>query len=100
MKTVSLKLLTIIADEALQTKLVEDVKKLGAKGYTIQKAFGEGDEGGRVSAWEGENIRLELLVGAEIADKILENLARDYFDKYNIIAYVSDTQVLRGEKFL
>lgn len=100
MKTVSLKLLTIIADEALQTKLVEDVKKLGAKGYTIQKAFGEGDEGGRVSAWEGENIRLELLVSAEIADKILENLTRDYFDKYNIIAYLSDAQVLRGEKFL
>lgn len=100
MKTVSLKLLTIIADEALQTKLVEDVKKLGAKGYTIQKAFGEGDEGGRVSPWEGENIRLELLVSAEIADKILENLTRDYFDKYNIIAYLSDTQVIRGEKFL
>lgn len=100
MKTVSLKLLTIIADEALQTKLVEDVKKLGAKGYTIQKAFGEGDEGGRISQWEGENIRLELLVSAELADKILENLMRDYFDKYSIIAYLSDAQVLRGEKFL
>lgn len=100
MKTVSLKLLTIIADEALRNRLIADVKKLGAKGYTLQKAYGEGDDGGRISPWEGENIRLEALVGAELADKILEKLARDYFEKYNIIAYLSDAQVLRGEKFL
>jgi len=100
MKTVSLKLLTIIADEALQKRLVEDVKKLGAKGYTIEKAYGEGEHGGRISAWEGENIRLELLVSAEVAERILENLVRHYFEKYSIIAYLSDAQVLRGEKFL
>ncbi len=100
MKTVSLKLLTIIADEALRKRLVDDVKKLGAKGYTIEKAYGEGEHGGRISAWEGENIRLELLVSAELANKILEKLARDYFEKYSIIAYLSDAEVLRGEKFL
>ncbi|MGQ9805864.1 MAG: P-II family nitrogen regulator [Chlorobiales bacterium] len=100
MKTVSLKLLTIIADESLQKRLIEDVKKLGAKGYTIEKAYGEGDSGERISQWEGENIRLELLVSAELAEKILEKLVRDYFDKYSIIAYLSDAQVLRGEKFL
>ncbi|MFQ3598777.1 MAG: transcriptional regulator [Chloroherpetonaceae bacterium] len=100
MKTVSLKLLTIIADEALQKRLIADVKKLGAKGYTLEKAYGEGAHGGRISQWEGENIRLELLVGAELADKILEKLMRDYFEKYSIIAYLSDAQVLRGEKFL
>ncbi|MCS6987909.1 MAG: hypothetical protein NZM06_00120 [Chloroherpetonaceae bacterium] len=100
MKTVSLKLLTIIADEALQRRLVEDVKKLGAKGYTIEKAFGEGEHGGRVSQWEGENIRMELLVSKEVAEKILEKLARDYFEKFSVIAYLCDAEVLRGGKFL
>ncbi|PIO49051.1 MAG: transcriptional regulator [[Chlorobium] sp. 445] len=100
MKTVSLKLLTIIADEALQRRLIEDVKTLGARGYTLEKAYGEGDSGGRISPWEGENIRLELLISAELAEKILDRLARDYFDKYSIIAYLSDVQVLRGEKFI
>jgi nitrogen regulatory protein PII len=100
MKTISLKLLTIIADEALQKRLIDDVKKLGAKGYTIEKAHGEGEHGGRVSQWEGENIRLELLVSEATANKILEKLAHDYFDRYSIIAYLSDAQVLRGEKFL
>ncbi len=100
MKTVSLKLLTIIADEALQRWLIEDIKKLGAKGYTLEKAYGEGDSGGRISQWEGENIRLEMLVSTETAEKILDKISRDYFDKYSIIAYLCDAQVLRGEKFL
>ncbi|MFN3425939.1 MAG: P-II family nitrogen regulator [Candidatus Thermochlorobacter sp.] len=99
MKTVSLKLLTIIADEALQRRLIEDVKKLGAKGYTIEKAYGEGDSGGRISPWEGENIRIETLVSDSVADKILAKLSSEYFNRYSIIAYLSDVQVLRGEKF-
>lgn len=100
MKTISLKLLTIIADEALQQRLTRDVKALGAKGYTVEKAFGEGARGGRISQWEGENIRMELLVSKEVAEKILERLARDYFEKFSIIAYLCDAEVLRGEKFL
>jgi nitrogen regulatory protein P-II 2 len=99
MQTASLKLLTIIADEALEKKLTTDLRQLGAKGYTIAQARGSGDEGDRVSEWEGENIRLETIVSDDVADKILEKLRKTYFEKFDIIAYMTDVQVLRAERF-
>ena len=99
MHTYPLKLVTIIADEVIQKKLTADIKKLGAKGYTIGKAHGEGAKGERMSEWEGENIRLETLVSESVAEKIMAHLAKEYFPNYTIIAYLSDVTVLRGEKF-
>lgn len=95
-----LKLVTIIADEALEKKLIADIKRLGAKGYTIGKAHGEGAKGERMSEWEGENLRLETLVSEQVAEKIMTRLAEEYFPNYTIIAYLSDVAVLRGEKFI
>lgn len=99
MQTVSLKLVTIIADEVLEKKLIDDVKKLGAKGYTVGKVHGEGAKGARTSEWEGENVRLETLVSKSVAEKIMSHLAERYFPNYTIIAYLSGVEVLRGEKF-
>jgi nitrogen regulatory protein P-II 2 len=99
MQLYPLKLVTIIADEVIEKRLVADVKKLGAKGYTIAKAHGEGAKGERMSEWEGENIRLETLVSESVAEKIMAHLAKEYFPNYTIIAYLSDVAVLRGEKF-
>jgi hypothetical protein len=99
MQLYPLKLVTIIADEVIEKRLVADVKKLGAKGYTIGKAHGEGAKGERMSEWEGENIRLETLVSESVAEKIMAHLAKEYFPNYTIIAYLSDVAVLRGEKF-
>lgn len=99
MRTYPLKLVTIIADEVLEKKLVADLKALGAKGYTIAKAHGDGAKGERASEWEGENLRLETIVSESVAEKILARLAEEYFPNYAIIAYLSDVAVLRGEKF-
>ncbi len=100
MHTYPLKLVTIIADEVLEKRLIADIKKLGAKGYTIGKAHGEGAKGERMSEWEGENLRLETLVSESVAQKIMMHLAQEYFPNYTIIAYLSDVAVLRGEKFI
>ncbi|MCS6989549.1 MAG: hypothetical protein NZM06_08540 [Chloroherpetonaceae bacterium] len=100
MRTFPLKLVTIIADEALERKLVADIKRLGAKGYTVGKAHGEGAKGERISEWEGENLRLETIVSESVAEKILTHLASEYFPNYTIIAYLSDVAVLRGDKFV
>jgi hypothetical protein len=100
MQLYPLKLVTIIADEVIEKRLVADVKKLGAKGYTIAKAHGEGAKGERMSEWEGENVRLETLVSESVAEKIMAHLAVEYFPNYTIIAYLSDVAVLRGEKFI
>ncbi|MDT7920464.1 MAG: transcriptional regulator [Meiothermus sp.] len=99
MALVSLKLVTIIAEGFLEEKLIRDIKKLGAKGYTITSARGEGSRGVRASEWEGSNIRLETIVSPTVAEKILSHLAEVYFANYAVIAFVENVEVVRGDKY-
>lgn len=96
---VPLKLLTIIAEDELEDRLVRDLKSLGVTGYTVLKARGEGSHRARTSEWEGENIQLETLVTEPVAEKILQLLAGHYFSHFGVIAYASTVEVLRGGKF-
>mgnify|MGYP003414344811 FL=1 len=98
MELVPLKLVTIVAESLLEKRLVEEVKRLGAKGYTITPARGEGSRGIRSVDWEGQNIRLETIVSEEVALRILQRLQEEYFPHYAVIAYVENVWVARGEK--
>ena len=100
MELVPLKLVTIVAESLLEKRLVEGVKRLGAKGYTITPARGEGSRGIRSVDWEGQNIRLETIVSEEVALRILQRLQEEYFPHYAVIAYVENVWVVRGEKYV
>ena len=100
MELVPLKLVTIVAESLLEKRLVEEVKRLGAKGYTITPARGEGSRGIRSVDWEGQNIRLETIVSEEVALRILQRLQEEYFPHYAVIAYVENVWVGRGEKYV
>jgi len=99
MKTVQLKLVTIIAEDGLEARLLRELKALGAKGYTVSNVRGVGLHTDRTNEFEGENILIKTLVSKEAADKILEKLAADYFDRYSIIAYLETVEVVRGDRF-
>ena len=100
MELVPLKLVNIVAESLLEKRLVEGVKRLGAKGYTITPARGEGSRGIRSVDWEGQNIRLETIVSEEVALRILQRLQEEYFPHYAVIAYVENVWVVRGEKYV
>ncbi|AFV75797.1 hypothetical protein YIM1640_09000 [Thermus oshimai] len=100
MELVRLKLVTIVAESLLEKRLVEEIKRLGAKGYTITPARGEGSRGLRSVDWEGQNIRLETIVSEEVALKILKKLQEEYFPHYAVIAYVENVEVVRGDKYI
>lgn len=99
MQTMPLKLITIIAEAFLEEKLVREVKKLGASGYTLSPARGEGSRGVRASEWEGGNVRLEVVASPQVAERILERLAEVYFPSYAVIAFTQTVEVVRGEKY-
>lgn len=100
MKTVPLKEITIIAEALLEDRLLREIRELGAKGYTVGEVRGEGSRGVRASEWEGKNVRIETLVSADVADRILAHVAEHYFEHYAVVAYLSDVEVVRGEKYL
>lgn len=99
MQTVPLKELTIIAEAVLEDRLLREVRELGARGYTLSEVRGEGSRGVRAAEWEGKSIKVEMLISPEVADRILEHVAKEYFQHYAVVAYVLDVQVIRGEKY-
>ncbi|MEY4375169.1 MAG: hypothetical protein RL760_1336 [Candidatus Eisenbacteria bacterium] len=99
MHTSPLKLVTIVSETVLAEHLHTELRTLGATGWTQTDALGEGSRGMRSKTLRGDNVRLEVVVSPEVADAILERLARDYFPHYALVAWVADVQVVRGEKY-
>lgn len=96
----TVQLVTVIALDSLEDVLIEDLKALGMKGYTVSEAHGEGLSTRRADNWEGRNIRIEILAKQELAESILEYLQKEYFPKYKMIAFLQEVKVLRKEKFI
>jgi nitrogen regulatory protein P-II 2 len=98
--TVALKLITVVAEEVIAPKIAEDMARLGASGYTMSEAHGQGSRGKRMGRVGEVNMRIEAVVSAAVADAILERLAAHYFQRYATIAWVCDVAVMRGEKYV
>jgi nitrogen regulatory protein P-II 2 len=94
------KLVTIIAEAVLESRILRDIRELGARGYTLTKVRGEGSRGVRASDWEGGNVKIEAVVSPAVANRILRHVAESYFEHYAVVAYLSDVQVVRGEKYV
>jgi nitrogen regulatory protein P-II 2 len=100
MQTTKLKLVTIIAERILEERLLRELLQLGARGYTVGPARGEGTRGMHAIDWEGQSVRVETLVGPEVAEKIMAHISAHYFTDYAVILYTVDAEVLRSEKYL
>jgi nitrogen regulatory protein P-II 2 len=97
---VRLKLVTIVAERVLRSRLIDEIRALGARGFTITEVTGEGSRGVRASEWEGANIRLETIVAAEVAAQIVDHVSATYFAYHAVIVYSTDVDVVRGDKYL
>jgi nitrogen regulatory protein P-II 2 len=99
MTPVTMKLVTIIAEQVLREALTTDLKRLGARGYSVGEVEGEGTRGVHAQDWQGKNVRIETVVGADVADRILGHLAATYFHDYSLVAYAATVEVVRSQKF-
>ncbi|HMV31249.1 MAG: hypothetical protein U0104_03880 [Gemmatimonadales bacterium] len=99
MTPVTMTLVTIITEQVLREALTADLRRLGARGYTIGEVEGEGTRGVHAPEWQGKNLRVETVVPAAVAEAILAHLAARYFADYAMIAYASTVTVVRSGKF-
>ena len=99
MNTSTLMLLTIFAEALLKDRLIHEIRHAGAKGFTITEVSGEGSRQRRVSEILGDNIKIEVIAKRETADKILTALQQDFFPRYAVIAFMSEVQVVREDKY-
>lgn len=95
-----MKLVTIVTESVLEHSLLEDIERLGARGYTITNARGKGHRGVRDAGWSSDsNIRVEIVCESPVADGIAEHLTETYYEDYAMMLFLSDVQVLRPKKF-
>lgn len=93
-------LLVIITEAVLEKRLVQDVKRLGAQGYTVYDVRGEGTSGVREGAWEADRtIEMKVICEASVADRIAEHVLATYAPHYGVTLFFTDVQVLRPQKF-
>jgi nitrogen regulatory protein P-II 2 len=97
---VRLKLVTIVTERVLRKRLLDEIRDLGARGFTTSEVSGEGSRGVRASEWEGSNIRIETIVAHDVAERIVDHVSRLYFDYHAVIVFVQDVDVVRGDKYL
>ncbi len=93
------KLVTIVAEAALEPRLIRDLTNLGAKGYTITPAHGAGPRNQRNGDLEGGNVKIEIVVNNEVMSAVLGLLEANYFPHYACSCWVSSVEVLRDERY-
>ncbi len=94
-----LKLLVIVAEAVLRDRLVAELKTIGVPGCTLTTAMSWAREGLGSGEFEGPSVRLEVVASVEAVDAILVALSEKYFATWSIMAWVTDVQVVRPEKY-
>ena len=93
------KLLTVVCEGALESRLIKDFLALGAKGYTVTDAHGTGPRNQRNADLEGGNMRLEVVTDEATLSKIIERLQADYFPNYAVSVWIAEVEVLRQDRY-
>lgn len=95
-----LKLVTIVAETVLRDRITRRLLERGATGFTVTESRGRGSRGIRTGDVPGEGVRIECLVTREVAIEILGEVSERYFTDYAVIAWVTEVEVVRGEKYI
>ena len=99
MDRVNRQLVTIVAEAVVESRLIDDVKQCGARGYSLGHVAGEGVTGRGTADLTGPSVRLETVVTDDVAERILALLAEHYFDRYAVVAWITPVLVARPQRF-
>ncbi len=95
-----MKLVTIICEALARSHVTALLDEIGAHGYTLFAVEGVGAQGSRVADIEEfANIQIEVVLPPEPSQRLMTRLEQDFFSRFAMIAYTSDIQVIRSQKF-
>lgn len=98
-------MLVIVTEKLLLKKIAKIIDEAGATGYTVTEAGGKGSRNVRSSGQPSvsnttSNVKIEVLAeNRDMAMKISDEVAAQFFDNYSGIAYICDAEVLSAHKF-
>ena len=99
MKTINLKLLTIVCEPILTQKITDHIRNVGAKGFTLTEVRGEGSSKRHSGEVPEQKLKIEVLASSEITKNLMDEIAALYFQDYSLIIYATDAVVIRADKF-
>ncbi len=89
----------VVADTALETILLTEFLKLGAKGYNCSYCFGKGRHETLEDPYTGRSrIRIEVLTRPDVATAIMDFVHRKPFGSYPIAAFRDTVEVDARDK--
>lgn len=92
--------IVVIAASMLETKILEEIMALGAKGYNCSKCVGKGrHELAEDPFTVGSRVRIEVLTTRPVAMAILEYVHRKQFGNYPMAAFIDTVLVDARDKF-
>ena len=96
----SMKLINIVANATLEERLTDMAEAHATSGYTILEARGAGSAGLQTGVLEGESNILFLIIVAESKlDEVMVDVEKLMKRGHHLACFISDTQVMRREKF-
>ncbi|WP_019593810.1 hypothetical protein [Thioalkalivibrio sp. ALM2T] len=88
MESDDMHLLTVVAEAILEEMLIDEVRGMGAAGYTVTDARGWGRHGKRRGNWrQGGNIKVEVVASAELCDRIAARFKEQYEADYGLLMF-------------
>jgi nitrogen regulatory protein PII len=97
--------LVIVTEKLLLKQIVKIIDEAGATGYTVVAAGGKGSRNVRSSGQPNvsdtySNIKIEVLtVNRDMALKISDQIAAQFFEDYSGITYICNAEVLHAHTF-
>lgn len=97
--------LVIVTEKLLLKKIADIIDAAGATGYTVVDAGGKGSRNVRSSGQPSvsdnfSNIKIEVLTDSrDMAEKISNEVAMEFFEDYSGIAYICNAEVLSAHQF-
>ncbi|PZO12042.1 MAG: hypothetical protein DCF25_18330 [Leptolyngbya foveolarum] len=97
--------LVIVTEKLLLKKIAQIIDEAGATGYTVVDAGGQGSRNVRSSGQPTvsstyANVKIEVLTDTrDMALKISDKIALNFFDDYSGIVYLCEAEVLSAHKF-
>lgn len=94
------KLVTIVTIDALESRLIDCVRRNHASGYTIVRARGSGSSGEVSGLLDIDtNIKFHVIMAEEKISGLLSDIEALMNKGYHLTLYVSDVTVMSPEKF-
>ncbi len=93
-------LLVVFTEAVLERRLIADLRRAGAHGWTVHDVRGGSEHATREGHWEADRmIELKVICEQAVAERLAAQWLADYAPHYGLALYFADVAVLRPEKY-